>query len=520
MNSQQALAGVKEGDILAGKYRVDKVLGVGGMGVVVAAHHLQLDDHVAIKFLLPDTLGNKDAVARFAREARAAVKIKSEHVARVTDVGTMENGAPYMVMEYLDGGDLAGWIEQRGALGAELAVDFVLQACEAIAEAHALGIVHRDLKPANLFVARLPGGVQSVKVLDFGISKLTGLSGSGNQSSATKTSALMGSPLYMSPEQMQSSKDVDARGDIWALGVILYELVTGVSPFIAETMPELILKIMSSPPPPMQSHRVDVPDGLEAVILRCLEKDRGRRYQSVGELGAALLPFGSKRARASVDRIYQVMQAAGMSASAFALPPSSGAQAAAAAVQAGTSGAFGGTAPGRGGARPAMLVGGALVGLAVLVGVGTLVFRGGGSSAAGAASAAPVVEKVSGAGNAAPTGAPAAAALGQDAPLATPVEAVPAAAPPSAAPAVAPGAGQSPRSNSGHVTVAPRGAPLAVAPAVVPAPAVAPAPSAPKTEAKPAAVAAVAAPTTPRPVAAPPPTAKKPPAGSLIDDRR
>jgi serine/threonine-protein kinase len=514
MSTQQELSGVKEGDVLAGKYRVDRVLGVGGMGVVVAAHHIQLDDHVAIKFLLPDTLGNKDAVARFAREARAAVKIKSEHVARVTDVGTMENGAPYMVMEYLEGGDLAGWIEQRGALGAELAVDFVLQACEAIAEAHALGIVHRDLKPANLFVARLPGGVQSVKVLDFGISKLTGLSGSGNQSSATKTSALMGSPLYMSPEQMQSSKDVDARGDIWALGVILYELVAGVSPFIAETMPELILKIMQAPPPAMQSPRADVPDGLEAVILRCLEKDRGRRYQSVGELGAALLPFGSKRARASVDRISLVMQAAGMSASSMALPPSSGALAAAA--QAGTSAAFGGTAPGRSAARPAMLVGGTLVGLAVLVGVGAAVFRGGGSSAAVAASAAPVVEKASAAGNVAPAVVPASAALVHDAPPAPVAEHVPAAAPRSAAPAVAPVAGQSPRSNLGHRLAAPH---AALAPSVAPAPSVVPVPPAPRTEVKPAAVAAVAAPPPTRPAAAPP-AAKKPSAGSLIDDRR
>src|SRR4051794_37656982 len=203
-------APVKEGELLAGKYRVDKVLGVGGMGVVVAAHHIQLDDRVAIKFLLPETLGNGDAVMRFAREARAAVKIKSEHVARVTDVGTLENGAPYMVMEYLEGGDLAAWLQDRGRLPVELAVDLLLQACEAIAEAHAIGIVHRDLKPANLFVARLPGGVQSVKVLDFGISKMTGFSASGGESSATKTSALLGSPLYMSPEQMRSSKDVDA----------------------------------------------------------------------------------------------------------------------------------------------------------------------------------------------------------------------------------------------------------------------------------------------------------------------
>src|SRR6478735_12111108 len=170
MSRQDQFSGAREGDVLAGKYRVDKVLGVGGMGVVVAAHHIHLDDRVAIKFLLPETLGNSDAVMRFAREARAAVKIKSEHVARVTDVGTMENGAPYMVMEYLEGADLSSWIRERRQLPFEQAIDFILQACEALAEAHALGIVHRDLKPANLFIARRADGTALVKVIDFGIS--------------------------------------------------------------------------------------------------------------------------------------------------------------------------------------------------------------------------------------------------------------------------------------------------------------------------------------------------------------
>jgi eukaryotic-like serine/threonine-protein kinase len=364
------MPGVKPGDVIAGKYRVDRVLGVGGMGVVVAAHHIQLDDRVAIKFLLPETLANKEAVARFAREARAAVKIKSEHVARVSDVGTLETGAPYMVMEYLEGGDLSTWVAQRGALPVERAVEFVLQACEAIAEAHALGIVHRDLKPANLFVARLPGGVESVKVLDFGISKVTGLGVSGATESATKTSALMGSPLYMSPEQMQSAKDVDPRADIWALGVILYELLTGVSPFSGDTMPELVLKIVSSAPRALRNSRPDAPDGLEDVILRCLEKDPGKRFQTVGELAPALLPFAPKRARRSVDRISLVLKAAGFGASALALPPSSdgdGPEPSPATIA-----SFGGTAPGAGRTKPVLLVGFAVL---VLVGVGAVLLR-------------------------------------------------------------------------------------------------------------------------------------------------
>ncbi|HTQ04975.1 MAG TPA: protein kinase [Polyangiaceae bacterium] len=318
------MSGVREGEVLAGKYRVDRVLGAGGMGVVVAAHHLELDERVAIKFLLPEVLTQGDAVARFAREARAAVKIKSEHVAKVTDVGKLENGAPYMVMEYLDGSDLSAWLKQRGPLPLEQAVEFVLQACEAIAEAHALGIVHRDLKPSNLFVVRRPDGFLSVKVLDFGISKTTSPLGSGGGGTLTSTSALMGSPFYMSPEQMQSSRDVDSRSDIWALGVLLYELVTGGPPFVADTMPELVLRVVQGgPPPSLRTKLPGAPESFEAAVFRCLERDRSRRYESISELAAALLPFAPRRSRISVERISGVLRAAGLSATALALPPSS-----------------------------------------------------------------------------------------------------------------------------------------------------------------------------------------------------
>lgn len=312
---------VREGEILAGKYRVDKVLGVGGMGVVVAAHHLELDEKVALKFLLPETLGNAEAVARFAREARAAVKIKSEHVARVSDVGKLESGAPYMVMEYLQGSDLAAWLTEKGTLPLEQAVEFTLQASEAIAEAHALGIVHRDLKPANLFVIRRPDGGLSIKVLDFGISKMTSLTGSNGEGSMTKTSTMMGSPIYMSPEQIQSSKDVDARGDIWALGVILYELVTGNAPFGGEHMAELIYRIISAAPPRMGAYRPEVPQAFESVILRCLEKDRNRRFATVAELAQALAPFAPQRALVSVERISGVMTGQYPAASSRAAAP-------------------------------------------------------------------------------------------------------------------------------------------------------------------------------------------------------
>jgi serine/threonine protein kinase len=326
--SSDSATGVREGDVLAGKYRVERVLGRGGMGVVVAAHHMQLDEKVALKFLLPEALGDAEAVARFAREARNAVKIKSEHVARVTDVGTLPNGAPYMVMEYLDGGDLAAWVKQRGALPIEQAIEFVLQACVAVAEAHALGIVHRDLKPANLFCIRRADGQLSIKVLDFGISKLTDRIGpvhgtmTAQGMAFTKTSAMMGSPLYMSPEQMRSSKDVDAQTDIWALGVILFELMTGKPPFQAESVTELAIKVNNEPTPAIRSFRPDVPSGLEAIVFKCMQKDRRQRYRNVAELALALLPFAPRRARASVERISGIIQAAGLSASALAVPPS------------------------------------------------------------------------------------------------------------------------------------------------------------------------------------------------------
>jgi serine/threonine-protein kinase len=299
---------VHEGDVLAGKFRIERVLGQGAMGVVVAATHIQLDERVALKFLLPEALVNADAVARFAREARAAVKIKSEHVARVSDVGTLESGSPYMVMEYLQGQDLSDWMRDRGTLSVPDAVEFLLQACEALAEAHAIGIVHRDLKPANLFVTTRRDGTPCIKVLDFGISKFTG---PGSDLGMTKTSTVMGSPLYMSPEQLSSTRTVDARTDIWAIGVILFELVSGRVPFEAETMPELCGKVLSEPPPSLRGLRQNMPEAIDAIVFRCLAKDRTQRYANVAELAEALAPLGPPNATRSAERIARILRASG-----------------------------------------------------------------------------------------------------------------------------------------------------------------------------------------------------------------
>jgi hypothetical protein len=311
------------GQVVAGKYRIDSVIGEGGMGWVVVAYHLQLDTKVAIKLLKAELASNAEAVERFAREARAAVRITSPHVARVFDVGTLESGAPYMVMEYLDGGDLASMIQKRGPLPIQEAVDYVLQACEAIAEAHAAGIVHRDLKPANLFCARRPDGTVIIKVLDFGISKLTG--GAGAALNHTKTTAIMGSPFYMSPEQMESTRGVDIRTDIWGLGVIIYELVTGRTPFEGQALPEVCLRVATQQPPPLRSLRIDAPAALELVILRCLEKDRDKRYGNVARLAVALRDFASSRGKQSVDAILRTHEASGqpvVSAAPAAAPAS------------------------------------------------------------------------------------------------------------------------------------------------------------------------------------------------------
>jgi len=279
------------GAVLAGRYRVEHVLGMGGMGVVVKAMHLQLHQPVAMKFLLPEVLGNQQIVQRFLREAQAAVRLKSEHVARVIDVGSLDTGAPYMVLEYLEGSDLSNIPRSQLSVGG--IIDLMLQACEALAEAHSLGIIHRDVKPANFFITRGADGAALLKVLDFGISK-TPVTGPH----LTATQSVMGTPAYMSPEQMRSSRDVDQRSDIWALGIVLYELLQGAPPFGGDTFSSMIIKVVTEPLPLMT---VPLPGDLAAIVYRCLEKDPARRFQNVAELAYALAPYAQTATQASIS---------------------------------------------------------------------------------------------------------------------------------------------------------------------------------------------------------------------------
>jgi tRNA A-37 threonylcarbamoyl transferase component Bud32 len=301
------------GLVVAGRYCVERVIGEGGMGIVVAATHVELDQPVAIKFLLPDAMRHPEVVERFLREARVAAKVNSEHVARVTDVGRMGDGdpegVPFIVMEYLEGSDLGQRIAAGGRLPLDEACEIGLQACEALAEVHAAGIVHRDLKPSNLFVTRRSDGSPCLKLLDFGISKFTNHPDDSTADPAlTATATIMGSPSYMSPEQLRSTKEVDARTDVWALGAVLYEAITGKPAFRGETVPQVCFLIGSSEPAPPSSLRADIPAGLERAILSCLDKNAETRATLV-DLARALVDLAPERGRASLERVEAVLGA-------------------------------------------------------------------------------------------------------------------------------------------------------------------------------------------------------------------
>ena len=309
------------GQVIAGKFEITKLLGVGGVGFVVAANHLELAQKVALKFLRPEMLANTQVAGRFAHEALAAARIKSEHVARVYDVGSLDDGTPFIVMEFLDGRDLFDIVTQDGPQPVRLAVDYMLQACEALADAHSCGIVHRDIKPENLFLLHRSEGIELIKILDFGISKLA-LTGSAFKSNVplVKTMLPVGSPVYMSPEQIRASKDTDHRTDIWSMGCVLYELLTGGAAFDAPTLTQLSAAILETNPGPPSRNRSDVPPEIDAIVKRCLEKNPADRFQNVAQLAMALYPYGPRRSRIHAERCCRLLKVLGSTNAEFELP--------------------------------------------------------------------------------------------------------------------------------------------------------------------------------------------------------
>lgn len=296
------------GRVLAGRYRIEGLIGMGAMGVVLAARHIELDTRVAIKAILPEMQSMPGVLSLFAREARAAVAIRSEHVARVFDVGMDGDLGPYIVMEYLEGRDLRAILLLDGCIPLQRAIDYILQACEALAAAHAKKVIHRDIKPENLFLTR-QGDMEIIKLLDFGVSKaaITGRLFGGDPS-ARATTGFMGTPLYMSPEQIHSRIEVDQRTDIWSLGALLYELLAGRSAFSSKDgMPALLNSICKGAPPPLSEFCSEPEVRLQGVIDQCLDKNPARRFQNVAELAYALVPFATSRSRVHAQRAASIL---------------------------------------------------------------------------------------------------------------------------------------------------------------------------------------------------------------------
>jgi serine/threonine-protein kinase len=303
---QQGSSYPQPGEVLDGKYRIERLLGEGGMGAVAKATHLLRRAPVALKFMSPAVLALQGAVERFVNEGVAASQIDSDHVVKVFDVGRMPNGAPYLVMEFLDGRDLQQILAVEGGRinDPARAVHFALQILRALQTAHASGIIHRDMKPSNCFVIDKDGEPDFVKLVDFGISKVR-TDESEKASNLTRTNSALGTPLYMSPEQARSPRDVDHRTDLYAVGAILYELLSGRTPYTAESgeYTEILFKIFTTDPEPLRNLRPDVPEGLAAAIHRALIRDLNIRYKSAGEMAEALAPWADARSSQILTRL-------------------------------------------------------------------------------------------------------------------------------------------------------------------------------------------------------------------------
>jgi serine/threonine-protein kinase len=301
------------GEVIADRYVIERVIAEGGFGIVVAAKHLDLEEMVAIKFLKPESAASPEVVGRFAREAKICARMKSEHTPTVIDVGVSPERGPYMVMEYLEGEDLLHVIARRGAMPVPEAAEIALQACEALASAHAAGVIHRDVKPENLFLARRPHGIDVLKVLDFGISKAT-IDGQvfGTPLSVVRTQSLVGTPHYMSPEQLRGRQEVGPPADLWSLGAVIYELVAGRGAFSGLGVTEVCASVLETEPPRLDALRADVPRGFADAIARCLAKKVDERFASAAELAIALAPFAPARACIEVERAVAVSRQGGL----------------------------------------------------------------------------------------------------------------------------------------------------------------------------------------------------------------
>jgi len=287
---------VPEGALLAGKYRAQRVLGAGAMGVVVQVATLEGTEILALKFLRPSVARDPSAAARFRREAEAAGRIESPHVVKISDVGELDTGSPYLVMEFLEGITLDAHIADGKRLPADQACDLALQIAEGLAAAHAMGVIHRDIKPANLFVTHGPNGDELVKIVDFGVSKILDPQGPA-AANLTRTQTSVGSPLYMSPEQMRSARNANFRTDQWSLGAVLYRMATGHLPFDAKSLPRLCAQVLEADFVPITTRCPELPAEFATAVERCFRLSPADRYPDIAGLAEALVPFATPAGR-------------------------------------------------------------------------------------------------------------------------------------------------------------------------------------------------------------------------------
>lgn len=290
------------GELVQGRYRILEELGRGGMGLVLAARDETLGREVALKVVLPQMLSSRQAVGRFVNEARSLAQLDCRNIVRVWDFGEISEpatsaGLPFMVLELLHGEDLFSVAAREGGLSPARVVRYALEVCAGLAAAHARGIVHRDLKPENLFLAVEADGSECLKVLDFGIARSAG------RRPLTVGKAGVGSPGYMSPEQVEGSDAVDGRSDIWGLGVVMYELLAHRAAFVGDNPQSLCLQILTAPVTPLTEIRADLPPALVYIVERCMERDPDARFQNVAELAEALTPLDDWASETEVDRI-------------------------------------------------------------------------------------------------------------------------------------------------------------------------------------------------------------------------